>query len=223
MTFNVKAPGWAEALRPTFQSESVRRFSDELIVRYTFEKVLPDYDRIFAALEVCDLPNVRVVLFGQDPYHTPGVANGMAFSSQDPAYWPPSLKNVHIELQAAYGKGLASPTLVGWAQQGVLLLNTGLTVRAGHALSHGHLPWDLVVQPIIEILLTQSQPIVYLLLGKHAQKLLKGVQLPTNQRKVETSHPSPLGAHQGFLGSRCFEKVNQELVSLGAQPIEWCR
>ncbi|MCA0272852.1 MAG: uracil-DNA glycosylase [Proteobacteria bacterium] len=182
--------------------------------------VYPPKDRIFAALDICPPEAVRVVILGQDPYHTKGKADGLAFSI--PSGFPgrlDSLGNIFKELQADLGVTRTRTDLDDWARQGVLLLNTALTVREGEAQSHKKIGWEkLVAEVLAEI---DRSPRACLLWGGPAQKLGSRHLTNPGHLRVETAHPSPLSGHRGFFGSRPFSRVNGWLVAQGGTPIDW--
>lgn len=180
---------------------------------------LPGPERIFAALEATAPENTRVVILGQDPYPTPGHANGLAFSVNKCVALPRSLKNIFTEMQSDIGSSPSSGDLGHWAQQGVLLLNTSLTVPAGKAGAHAKWGWDkLARQAIAEA--QQHGPIAFLLWGAHAQKAVQG--LPRAEDfTLATAHPSPLSAQRGFFGSKPFSRINDWLCQQGKTAINW--
>lgn len=180
---------------------------------------LPGPDRIFAALEAVSPDRLRVVILGQDPYPTPGHANGLAFSVASDIPLPRSLRNIYAEMREDIGASPANGDLSHWARQGVLLLNTSLSVPAGSAGAHARWGWHKLAQQAI----AEAQrhgPIAFLLWGGHAQKAAAG--LPRKQDlTIATAHPSPLSARRGFFGSRPFSRINEWLTAQGHQPIEW--
>lgn len=179
----------------------------------------PPREQWYRALELVEPEQVRVVVLGQDPYHGPGQAEGLAFSVAS-GRWPPSLVNVFKEMQSDLGcQPPFSGSLVPWAEQGVLLLNRTLTVAPGAAGSHQGLGWERLTQAIIEHLASQSQPIVYWLWGHAAQKVSS--LIPDHQRVIQSPHPSPLSSYRGFFGSRPFSRTNEFLVSQGLPAIVW--
>ena len=183
--------------------------------------VYPPADQVFAALQLTPFAAVRVVILGQDPYHGEGQAHGLAFSVQEGVGVPPSLRNIFKELHLDLGHEPASHgNLQHWAQQGVLLLNTTLTVRHGEAASHlGH-GWETFTDAIIRLLDARDEPLVFVLWGAHAQEKQRLIHSP--QHTVITSpHPSPLSAHRGFFGSRPFTAVNSALSANGVAGIDW--
>ncbi len=184
--------------------------------------VYPPADDVFAALHLTPYASVKVVILGQDPYHGPGQAHGLCFSVRPPTVPPPSLRNIIAEL--ATDVGCAPPSsgsLAGWATQGVLLLNTTLTVRAGQANSHRGKGWETFTDVIISAVNDKPETVVFLLWGAAAKA--KSAMIDTNRHVVLTApHPSPLSAHRGFFGSRPFSRTNAELTRAGRTPIEWC-
>jgi uracil-DNA glycosylase len=179
----------------------------------------PAQDNIFRTLNLTSLGSVRCVILGQDPYHG-GQANGLAFAVNEESDIPPSLRNIFKEIQNEYGKAPNSRTLVGWANQGVLLLNTILTVERSNPLSHKDLGWQAFTDRVIAELNSDSNPKVFLLWGKHARD--KKI-LVTNPKHLilETTHPSPFSASYGFMGCGHFKKVNEFLKSNGLNEIDW--
>jgi uracil-DNA glycosylase len=219
--FNIRQPGWQQVLEPWFTSFIGQALYKQVSHKYETEAVAPAKDNLFRAFEACDIKNVRVVLLGQDPYHTPGVANGMAFAVNPGCDIPPSLANMFAELRNSMAYRRFDRTLDRWAKQGVLLLNTTLTVQHHHAHSHANLGWEDFIQQVVQALVQQNTPLVWLLLGSPAKKRLEKFTLPANHRKVIAVHPSPLSAHKGFFGSNCFQRVNEHLIWLGQKPIAW--
>ena len=182
---------------------------------------LPAPERVFAALEACPPKAARVIILGQDPYPTPGHAHGLAFSAEPGVSpLPRSLANIYKEMQADLGSCPPNADLRFWARQGVLLLNTVLTVPAGAANGHAKLGWQALTGQVLDLLSTDGTPRAYLLWGKPAQKAASRVPGETNL-KIETPHPSPLSAHRGFFGSRPFSRANNWLQTQGLTPINW--
>ena len=176
---------------------------------------------IFEALELTPYEKVKVVILGQDPYHGANQAHGLSFPVQPGVKIPPSLNNIYKELQSDLGiKPVNHGNLVSWAKQGVLLLNTVLTVREGQAYSHRGQGWERLTDTIIEKLNEREQPVVFILWGKPAQEKMKMID-KSKHIILTSSHPSPLSAHRGFLGSKPFSKTNDALLALGEQPIDW--
>jgi uracil-DNA glycosylase len=182
--------------------------------------VFPPEAEVFAALAHTPFDEVKVVLLGQDPYHDDGQAHGLCFSVRPPTPPPPSLKNIFKELESDLGHGApASGDLTAWARQGVLLLNTVLTVTAHEAASHAGRGWETFTDAVIERLNRRARPLVFCLWGNHAKKKAKLVDR-ARHRLIEGAHPSPLSAKK-FLGSRPFSAVNAALAELGHAPIDW--
>ncbi len=196
--------------------------------RKSGEVIYPNENDVFNAFKYVDLPNVKVVILGQDPYHGTGKnnqsqAHGLAFSVQHGIKVPPSLVNIYKELEQDI-EGFTIPNhgnLLSWAEQGVLLLNTVLTVKQGNAHSHAKLGWETFTDAIIEALNTNNSGCVFILWGSHAQK--KGKKINTQKHLVLSGpHPSPLSAYRGFFGCKHFSKANQWLESRNQRPINWC-
>lgn len=221
-------PGWQAALSAQLQQPYFQKLWSFVEAERQQHTVYPPPEQCFAALQQTPLEAVRVVILGQDPYHGPGQAHGLAFSVPPGVPLPPSLRNIFKELNsdlplpdgAAAAPVPASGCLTGWARQGVLLLNTVLTVRAGAAASHKNQGWERFTDAVLEAVARRPSPAVFVLWGGPAQKkaaLLEGTQHPI----LCAAHPSPLSAWNGFLGSRPFSKVNAALASLGQPPIDW--
>ena len=183
--------------------------------------VFPPADKVFAALQLTPFNDVSVVILGKDPYHGEGQAHGLAFSVQDGVAIPPSLRNIFKELHQDLGiEPSSSGNLQHWAQQCVLLLNTTLTVRGGMAASHHGHGWDTFTDAIISLLNSRTEPIVFVLWGAHAQQKQSLIQ-SARHIVITSSHPSPLAAHRGFLGSRPFSAINSALITYGSTAIDW--
>ncbi len=175
----------------------------------------------FAALHAIPYDAVKIVILGQDPYHGPGQANGLAFSVNPGVKLPPSLKNIFKELHNDLGCDIpADGNLEFWAKQGVLLLNTVLTVRAGEAHSHKKWGWETFTDAIISLLNSREQPVIFLLWGRPAQEKEKLIDA-SRHFIIRAAHPSPLSAYNGFFGSRPFSAANERLRSIGQKEIEW--
>ncbi|PRX35151.1 Uracil-DNA glycosylase [Meinhardsimonia xiamenensis] len=196
--------------------------ADAIEARLEAEAVawLPAPDRVYAALRLTPPEAVRVVILGQDPYPTPGHANGLAFSvNPDVAPLPRSLANIFRELGEDIGAVPGTGDLSGWARQGVLLINTALTVPAGEAGGHARLGWARLVADVLGAL--DRAPRAFLLWGRQAQQVAAARLANPDHLRIETAHPSPLSARRGFFGSRPFSRVNDWLVSRGEAPINW--
>ncbi len=212
---------WDILLKEEFQKEyylELRRF---LKAEYATHTVYPNMYDIFNALKMTAYEDVKVVILGQDPYHGPGQAHGLCFSVQQGIEPPPSLKNIFKEIESEYGTP-APPhgELSAWARQGVLLLNTVLTVRAGCPNSHKGKGWEKLTDKIIALLNARSEPIVFLLWGANARSKKALITAPQHL-VLETVHPSPLSAYHGFFGCGHFKKANKFLSVNGIEKIDW--
>ncbi len=212
---------WDSILHTKLESESFRRLQDFLQEEYAQGPVYPPREELFNALRTTDFPDVKVVLLGQDPYHGPGQAHGYAFSVRKGVKVPPSLQNMYKELREDIGCDIPSHgCLLEWAQQGVLLLNTVLTVREGQPNSHKNRGWEAFTDAIIRHLDERQKPMVFLLWGGNARQklpLIRGM----NHLVLEAAHPSPLSAYNGFFGCRHFSQTNEFLTANGQSPIDW--
>lgn len=199
----------------------MQRLRAFLVEEYRQHHVYPQKRNILQALEMTPYHAVKAVILGQDPYHGPGQAHGLSFSVQPGVPLPPSLQNIYKELQDDLGVPPAHHgCLVHWAGQGVLLLNTVLTVRGGEPNSHKGMGWERFTDSIVELLNARKQPAAFILWGKHAA--VKGAKLDGRKHLVLRSpHPSPLSAHRGFFGSKPFSRINAWLAAQGQTPIEW--
>ena len=212
---------WQDVLADEFEKPYYHSLRDFLKKEYRTQKIHPDMYHIFEALELTPYEKVKVVILGQDPYHGANQAHGLSFSVQPGVKIPPSLNNIYKELQSDLGiKPVNHGNLVSWAKPGVLLLNTVLTVREGQAYSHRGQGWERLTDTIIEKLNEREQPVVFILWGKPAQEKMKMID-KSKHIILTSSHPSPLSAHRGFLGSKPFSKTNDALLALGEQPIDW--
>ncbi len=212
---------WNPLLRSQFDEDYWRELQAFVADERANHAVYPPADEVFAALHLTPYASVRVVILGQDPYHGPGQAHGLAFSVRPPTPPPPSLKNMFIELESDLG--IVPPghgSLEHWARQGVLLLNTSLTVRARNAGSHQKRGWERFTDEIIRAVAAKPEPVVFLLWGSAARSKKK-LLADTPHIVIESPHPSPLSAHRGFFGSRPFSGANEALVSNDRQPIDW--
>lgn len=187
----------------------------------TAGQVYPPRSEVFAALHLTAFADVKVVILGQDPYHGPGQAHGLCFSVNPGVRIPPSLVNIFTELQSDLGiPPAATGDLRSWARQGVLLLNTTLTVRAHQAASHQGKGWEMFTDEVIRAVSERNERVVFVLWGAHARKK-KALVDPSRHTIVESPHPSPLSAHRGFFGSRPFSAANAALEAVGRAPIDW--
>lgn len=215
---------WKDLLAQEVERPYYKQLVTFLEQQYMEETVYPKKENIFSALQLTDYNQVKVVILGQDPYHGPNQAHGLSFSVEKGQKLPPSLKNMMKELQQDIGCEIPEHgDLTSWAKQGVLLLNTVLTVQAGKANSHKGQGWERFTDTIIENLAKREQPIVFLLWGKPAQSKRNLIErISSNHIIFQSPHPSPLSAHRGFFGSKPYSKANEALLSLGQQPIDWC-
>lgn len=219
---NVKIEqSWKEQLASEFDKEYFKSLTDFVRQEYQSTTVYPPGSYIFNAFEHCPFDKVKVVILGQDPYHEPGQAHGLSFSVQDGIPYPPSLVNIFKELESDLGKPMpSSGNLLRWADQGVLLLNATLTVRAHLAGSHQNRGWETFTDAVIHKLADNRSHLVYILWGSYAQK--KGAFIDASHNLViKSAHPSPLAAYRGFLGSKPFSKANDYLIATGQEPIDW--
>lgn len=212
---------WLEPLKPEFSKEYYRNLYRRIIEEYKTHLVFPPSDDVFNAFALTPLHKVKVVIIGQDPYHNVGQAHGLCFSVCPDVDIPPSLVNIYKELHDDLGCYVPNNGyLVKWAEQGVLLLNTVLTVRAHQANSHRGIGWEEFTDAAIRILNKEDRPIVFILWGSPAQTKKKMLNNPKHLI-LEAPHPSPLSAYRGFFGSRPFSKTNLFLEQNGIQAIDW--
>ncbi|MEM5016418.1 uracil-DNA glycosylase [Metabacillus indicus] len=213
--------GWWQWLKPEFEKSYYAKLREFLKDEYASETVYPPMDDIFHALDATSYENVKAVILGQDPYHGPNQAHGLSFSVQKGVKQPPSLRNIFLELKDDLGREPPDHgCLEKWADQGVLLLNTVLTVRKGQAASHKGQGWETFTDRIIELLNEREQPVVFILWGKHAAA--KKELIDENRHVIiESPHPSPFSARRGFFGSKPFSKTNEALRKLGRDEIDW--
>jgi len=219
---NVKIEqSWKDCLSDEFEKPYFRQLTDFVRMEYQKSTVYPPGQFIFNAFNHCPLDKVKVVLLGQDPYHEPGQAHGLCFSVREGIPFPPSLINIFKEVQADLGTPIPkNGDLTRWADQGVLLLNATLTVRAHTAGSHQNKGWETFTDAVINCLTTQREHLVYILWGAYAQR--KGAMIDTSKNLVlQSPHPSPLSASRGFFGNSHFSKTNAYLITTGQNPIEW--
>lgn len=212
---------WLEPLKPEFAKPYYAKLYRTVLEEYRTRRVFPPSGDIFNAFALTPLSKVKVVILGQDPYHGEGQAHGLCFSVKPDVEIPPSLVNIYKELQDDLGCYIPdNGYLTKWAQQGVLLLNTVLTVRAHQANSHRDIGWEEFTDAAIRILDQQERPIVFLLWGRPAQQKKAMLHNPSHLI-LEAPHPSPLSAYRGFFGSRPFSKANAFLEQNGLTPIDW--
>lgn len=212
---------WKKHLAPEFEKDYFVQLTDFVRNEYAHTTVYPPGRLIFNAFNLCPFDRVKVVIIGQDPYHGPGQAHGLCFSVNDGIAFPPSLQNIFKEIQADLGKPIpTSGNLTRWAEQGVLMLNATLTVRAHAAGSHQRRGWEEFTDAAIRALNNERKHLVFILWGAYAQK--KGAFIDRSRHLVLTSaHPSPLSAHNGFFGNHHFSLTNDYLRAHGQTPIDW--
>ncbi len=211
---------WDEMLKEEYEKPYFAKLMEDVDREYATATVYPPRENIFAAPKLVDYDKVRVVILGQDPYHGEGQANGLAFAVNDGVQAPPSLVNIFTELESDIGlKPNDGTTLVGWANQGVLLLNASLTVRAGAPQSHSALGWHNLTDAMIKALNKRDKPVAYILWGMSARQ--KAELIDKRNFIVSSAHPSPLSAYRGFFGSKPFSKVNEWLARNGMPTVYW--
>jgi uracil-DNA glycosylase len=212
---------WNPILRAEFAKPYWPPLMEFVATERAAHAVYPPKDQVFAALHLTSYADTKVLLLGQDPYHGPGQAHGLCFSVKPPTAPPPSLVNMYKEL--ATDVGFIAPKhgcLTSWARQGVLLLNTTLTVRAHEAASHQKKGWETFTDEVIRAVSSKPEPVVFILWGASARK--KRALIDASRHTIiESAHPSPLSAHNGFFGSKPFSKTNEALVANGLSPIDW--
>lgn len=212
---------WDELLKDEFTKQYYLDLRKKLINEYNTQTIYPNKNDIFNALKYTSYSDVKIVILGQDPYHGAGQAHGLSFSVKDGIPKPPSLENIFKEINNDLGYEIPkSGCLIKWAEQGVLLLNATLTVRAGQANSHQNIGWENFTDKIIQLLNNREKPIVFLLWGNNAKRKVKWVTNPRH-KFLETVHPSPLSAYNGFFGCKHFSKANEFLKQIGETPIDW--
>ena len=212
---------WLAPLNEEFKKPYYRKLYQQVKEEYQTRQIFPHPDDLFNAFELTPLSKVKVVILGQDPYHNVGQAHGLCFSVKPDVDIPPSLVNIYQELHDDLGCDIPNNGyLVKWAEQGVLLLNTVLTVRAHAANSHRGIGWEEFTDAAIRTLNEQDRPIVFILWGRPAQNKKVMLNNP-NHYILEAPHPSPLSAYRGFFGSRPFSKTNEYLEKHGLTPVDW--
>lgn len=214
-------PSWGNILASEFEKPYFKRLTEFVRHEYQTTTVYPPGAQIFNAFNLCPFDQVKVVIIGQDPYHGPGQAHGLCFSVNDGIQFPPSLQNIFKEIEDDLQIPIPkSGNLTRWAQQGVLLLNATLTVRAHQAGSHQNKGWEEFTDAAIQALAQEREHLVFILWGSYAQK--KGSYIDRNRHLVLSSaHPSPLSAYRGFFGNHHFRLTNDYLLQHGIQPIAW--
>ena len=212
---------WRERLQSEFDAPYFAQLADFVRHEYATTRVYPPGSQMFAAFDACPFDKVKVVILGQDPKHEPGQAHGLCFSVNDGVPFPPSLQNIFKEIHDDIGTPVPmSGDLTRWANQGVLLLNATLTVRAHQAGSHQNKGWEQFTDAVIHRLAQERENLVFILWGSYAQR--KGEFIDRSRHLVlQSPHPSPLSAHRGFFGNRHFSRTNEYLTAHGIEPILW--
>lgn len=213
---------WQQILATEIDQPYYKKLQQFLAAEYKTQTIYPSQQQVLNALQTTPYSRVKVVLLGQDPYHGAGQAHGLSFSVQPGVPHPPSLRNMFQELQEDLNVPIpTSGSLLKWAEQGVLLLNTVLTVRAGEAHSHKGQGWEQFTDAIIKKLVERDEPIIFILWGKPAQAKRKLIEQGGHHIILQAPHPSPLSAYRGFFGSQPYSKVNEALQTLGHGPVDW--
>ena len=212
---------WDKFLAPLFQDERYKKIRDFLKFEYKTQTIYPNMYDIFNCFLKTDYYDIKAVILGQDPYHEKGQAQGLSFSVPDGIKFPPSLKNIFKELKDDLDVNLPlSGDLTKWANEGVLLLNTSLTVREGQPNSHKNCGWQWFTDEVISLISAREKPVVFILWGANARA--KKLLIDTSRHFViESAHPSPFSCHSGFFGSKPFSKTNEHLIKCGISPINW--
>ncbi|MCQ2126222.1 MAG: uracil-DNA glycosylase [Bacteroidaceae bacterium] len=214
-------PGWKRLLQSEFDKPYFSDLAAFVRSEYSNRTIYPPAGKIFNAFDLCPFERVKVVILGQDPYHEPGQAHGLCFSVQPGVLFPPSLRNIFKEISQDIGTPCPqSGDLTRWASQGVLLLNAVLTVRAGQAASHQGRGWETFTDAVIRCVSQNRDHVVFILWGGYARKKVPLID-SSRHLILESAHPSPLSAYNGFFGNRHFSRTNEWLVSKGLTPIEW--
>ncbi|TLG77298.1 uracil-DNA glycosylase [Culicoidibacter larvae] len=212
---------WQALLRAEKEQEYFKGLWEFVKQEYRSRVIYPPKEQIFHAFDLVDYDEVNVVILGQDPYHGPHQAHGLSFSIASPlAKFPPSLRNMFIELESDLGIHRENANLTDWAEQGVLLLNTVLTVRAGQAASHRGHGWEQFTDKVIRLLNERDEQIIFVLWGNDARRKTALITNPKH-KIIQGVHPSPLSADKGFFGSKPYSKVNQFLTAAQKTPIQW--
>lgn len=212
---------WDDILKDEWEKPYYRQLHNFLKEEYSTRRIYPDMHDIFNALKYTPFSNTKVCIIGQDPYHGPGQAHGLCFSVKKGVALPPSLVNIYKEITDDVGVTMPPyGELTGWARQGILLLNTVLTVRAGSPNSHKDKGWEIFTDRVISEINKKETPVVFLLWGANAERKARIITNPIH-KKLITVHPSPLSAYRGFFGCRHFSKTNEILEQNGMSKIEW--
>lgn len=211
---------WDKVLKDEFTADYFKRLGVFVKSEYKMKTVYPEYERIFDAFRYTDYDKVKVVILGQDPYHGDHEAHGLSFSVREGVAMPPSLRNIFKELESDIGVKRKNTDLTDWAKQGVLLLNSIMTVVKDSPLSHKDKGWEIFTDNVIRKLGKRKEPMVFILWGSYARSKKELIENP-NHKIIESVHPSPLSANRGFLGSKPFSKTNLFLEQNGIEGIRW--
>ena len=221
MLFESFPKTWSALLQEESRKDYLFSLEKKVEEAYAFSVCFPPKQKIFEAFALCKPQDVRVVILGQDPYHGQGEAHGLAFSVQQGMKIPPSLRNIFKELESEFGIDLTRTTdLTSWAEQGVLLLNSVLTVEKDKAGSHSKWGWEEFTNATIEFISKENSHVIFVLWGDYARKK-KSLIDQSRHKIIESVHPSPLSAYRGFFGSKPFGKINEQLSAWGLAPISW--
>lgn len=212
---------WYELLKDEFNSSDFKNLQKFLEEEYAKYKIYPSPEKVFNALNITKFEDIKVVIIGQDPYHQPGQAHGLCFSVENNIKLPPSLQNIYKEIENEFGnKSLTNGDLTKWAKQGVLLLNSVLTVRESLPNSHKNKGWEIITNRIVKLLNDRKKPVIFMLWGRNALEMEKYID-KERHFVLSSAHPSPLSAHAGFFGCGHFKKANSILRQLGENEIIW--
>ncbi len=218
---DLKSKGWNELIEEEFNKDYYKNLRQFLIEEYKTKVIYPNMYNIFDALKYTPYEDTKVLILGQDPYHGKNQAHGLAFSVQEGVKTPPSLANIYKELQSDVGCFIPNNgCLIPWAKQGVLLLNTSLTVREGEANSHQNKGWETFTDEIIKKLNKKQEQVIFVFWGGNARKIKTLIDYKQHYI-LESDHPSPLSAYRGFFGCNHFSRINEILIDLNKNPIDW--
>jgi uracil-DNA glycosylase len=221
MTTPVISTSWQKVLNEEFEQPYFKNLQDFLAIERQTQTIFPSEEDLFSAFELTPYENVKVLLLGQDPYHDDNQAHGLCFSVKPGIKPPPSLGNIYKELQSDLDCKIPNNGyLLPWAKQGILMLNAVLTVRAHTPNSHKNKGWEIFTDAVISKVNQKKDPVIFLLWGAYAQKKLKLIDT-TRHTVIQSAHPSPLSARNGFFGSKPFSKINSTLSSFGRSAIDW--
>lgn len=212
---------WQDLLQSEFEKDYYKDLRRLLVDEYRNFDVFPKADEIFTAFKLTSYKDVKVLILGQDPYHNIGQAHGLAFSVKEGVKIPPSLRNIYKELNSDLGIDIPTTGyLVNWSKEGIMLLNTTLTVRAHKPMSHAKIGWEIFTDRVIELIDQKEEPVVFILWGNHAKSKKKFIKNPKHLI-IESVHPSPLSASRGFFGSKPFSRANEFLEANGVKAPSW--